>query len=95
MAGNDLLYLSDFVSDGDPDQLTTVHNTLTFFAEKYRDDEIFAQRVDEAVLRILRFKLRLNGGEFDADSRLPPEEALQVSANPISPYRSHEKALPC
>ena len=76
LAGNDLLYLSDFVSDGHPDQLTTVESTLTFFAEKYRDDEIFAQRVDEAVLRILRFKLRLNGGEFDADSRLLPEEAL-------------------
>ena len=76
LAGNDLLYLSDFVSDGHPDQLTTVQDTLTFFAEKYRDDEFFAQRVDEAVLRILRFKLRLNGGEFDADSQLPPEEAL-------------------
>jgi len=76
LAGNDLLYLSDFVSDGHPDQLTTVQSTLTFFAEKYRDDEIFAQRVDAAVLRILRFKLRLNGGEFDAESALPPEEAL-------------------
>ncbi len=76
LAGNDLLYLSDFVSDGDPDQLTTVQDTLSFFAEKYRDDEIFAQRVDEAVLRILRFKLRLNGGEFDVENVLPSEEAL-------------------
>ena len=76
LAGNDLLYLSDFVSDGDPDQLTTVQKTLSFFAEKYSDDEIFAQRVDEAVLRILRFKLRLNKGEFDAEAVLPPEEAL-------------------
>ena len=77
LAGNDLLYLSEFVSDDHPDQLTTVQSTLTFFAEKYRDDEIFAQRVDEAVLRILRFKLRINGGTFDAESVLPPEEALE------------------
>lgn len=72
LAGNDLLYLSDFQSDGDPDQLTTIQNTLSFFAEKYRDDAIFAQRVDEAVLRILRFKLRIFG-EFNLDSSLPPE----------------------
>jgi beta-N-acetylhexosaminidase len=76
LAGNDLLYLSEFISDGDPDQLTTVQDTMSFFAEKYRDDEIFAQRVDEAVIRILRFKLRLSGGDFDAESVLPPEEAL-------------------
>lgn len=76
LAGNDLLYLSEFISDGDPDQLTTVQDTLNFFAEKYSDDEIFAQRVDEAVLRILRFKLRLNDGDFDVEAVLPPEEAL-------------------
>jgi beta-N-acetylhexosaminidase len=77
LAGNDLLYLSDFISDGDPNQLTTVQNTLSFFAEKYRDDEIFAQRVDEAVLRILRFKLRLNDGVFNVEVVLPPVEALE------------------
>ncbi|GMR11244.1 MAG: hypothetical protein BMS9Abin28_2072 [Anaerolineae bacterium] len=74
LAGNDLLYLSDFVSEGDPDQLTTVHDTLSFFAEKYRDDPIFAQSVDEAVLRILRFKLRINGGEFDPENVLSSED---------------------
>ncbi|MFV1859749.1 MAG: glycoside hydrolase family 3 N-terminal domain-containing protein [Anaerolineales bacterium] len=74
LAGNDLLYLSDFVSDGDPNQLTTVNDTLSFFAEKYRDDAIFAQSVDEAVLRILQFKLRINGGEFDPENVLPLEE---------------------
>lgn len=73
LAGNDLLYLSDFQSDGDPDQFTTIQNTLSFFAEKYRDDTIFAQRVDEAVLRILRFKLRIFG-QFDLESVLPAEQ---------------------
>lgn len=73
LAGNDLLYLSNFQSDGDPDQFTTIQSTLSFFAEKYRDDAIFAQQVDEAVLRILRFKLRLFG-DFELDSVLPPAE---------------------
>ncbi len=73
LAGNDLLYLSEFQSDSDPDQLTTVQNTLSFFAEKYRDDAIFAQQVDEAVLRVLRFKLRLFD-DFDLDAVLPSAE---------------------
>ncbi|MFQ5942081.1 MAG: glycoside hydrolase family 3 N-terminal domain-containing protein [Anaerolineales bacterium] len=77
LAGNDLLYLSEFVSDGDADQLTTVQDTLSFFAEKYRDDAIFAQSVDEAVLRILRFKLRLYDGGFDLESIMPAEGALE------------------
>ena len=77
LAGNDLLYLSDFESDGDPDQLTTVHDTLSFFSEKYKSDPIFAQRVDEAVLRVLRFKLRLNGDEFDIEGVMPLEGALE------------------
>lgn len=76
LTGNDLLYLSSFQSDDDPDQLTTIQSTLSFFAEKYRDDAIFAQRVDDAVLRILRFKLRLFG-EFQIDSVLPPETVPQ------------------
>ncbi len=75
LAGNDLLYLSEFRSDADPDQLTTVRNTMGFFAEKYRDDALFAQRVDESVLRILRLKLRLYEGAFALDRVLPPAEA--------------------
>ena len=77
LAGNDLLYLSEFISDGDPDQLTTIQDTLSFFAEKYRDDAIFAQSVDEAVVRILNFKLRLYDGEFDPEQTLPDERALE------------------
>jgi beta-N-acetylhexosaminidase len=76
LAGNDLLYLSEFISDGDPDQLTTVQDTLSFFAEKYRDDALFAQSVDDAVLRVLRFKLRLYGGEFDPEKVFAPEGSL-------------------
>jgi len=80
LAGNDLLYLSGFRSDADPDQLTTIRNTLGFFAEKYRDDSLFAQRVDESVLRILRLKLRLYGGAFELDRVLPPAEVQEPTA---------------
>ncbi len=81
LAGNDLLYLSDFRSDADPDQLTTVRNTVGFFAEKYRDDTLFAQRVDESVLRILRLKLRLYDGAFGLDRVLAAVEALNPAGS--------------
>jgi beta-N-acetylhexosaminidase len=76
LAGNDLLFLSDFRSSGDPDELTSIKATLAFFAQKYRDDTVFAQQVDAAVLRILRLKLRVYGEQFDLGHVLPPEGAL-------------------
>lgn len=63
-AGNDLLLLSNIRNPVDPDELTTIRTILDFFASKYREDSSFAARVDEAVLRILRLKLRLYGGLF-------------------------------
>jgi beta-N-acetylhexosaminidase len=71
VAGNDLLYLSNFRDPTDPDELTTIKSTLAFFTQKYQEDKVFAQRVDEAVLRILRAKLRLYGGTFTLETVLP------------------------
>ncbi len=76
LAGNDLLYLHNIQSEGDPDEATTVRTTLSFFAQKYREDPVFAQRVDEAVLRILQFKDRLYVGQFDVESVIPAEVLL-------------------
>ncbi len=59
LAGNDLLYIGDFASANDPDSYTAATRTLDFFAQKYRDDPAFAQRVDASVLRILTLKARL------------------------------------
>ncbi|MCL4257026.1 MAG: hypothetical protein KJZ53_00700 [Anaerolineales bacterium] len=59
LAGNDLLYLGNFISTGDPNSYTTVINTMQFFAQKYREDLAFAERVDESVLRILTLKYEL------------------------------------
>ena len=59
MAGNDLLYLGDITSLEDPDQFTTIHRTLEYFAQKYREDSSFSDQVDSAVGRILSLKLKL------------------------------------
>ena len=64
-AGNDLLYVADF-SSGDLDSYTSAVRTLDNFAQKYRDDTFFAQRVDASVLRILTLKLKLYSS-FDID----------------------------
>jgi beta-N-acetylhexosaminidase len=64
LAGNDILFLDKFISSTDPDEYTTITRTINFFAQKYREDPLFAQRVDESVLRILSLKLRLYDNNF-------------------------------
>jgi beta-N-acetylhexosaminidase len=76
LAGNDLLYLDNFVSSGDPDAYTTIIRTLVFFAQKYREDTAFAQRIDQSVLRILSLKYRIYGNTFSLQDTLPNQDAL-------------------
>jgi beta-N-acetylhexosaminidase len=76
LAGNDLLYLGKITSGDDPDAYTTTINILSFFAQKYRDDSAFAQRVDESALRILALKFRLYG-EFTLNRTLPSPDNLE------------------
>lgn len=59
LAGNSLLYLGNFTANTDPDQYTSIVRTLQFFAQKYREDQAFQDRVDESVLRILTLKFKL------------------------------------
>lgn len=59
LAGNDMLYVGNILSTGDPDTYTTILHLLESFAQKYREDPAFAERVDEAVLRILTHKYSL------------------------------------
>jgi beta-N-acetylhexosaminidase len=75
LAGNDLLYLDQFVSRGDPDQYTTVTRTLEYFAQKYREDPAFAQRVDISVERLLTLKFRIYP-VFSLPDVLPYKEDL-------------------
>ncbi|RPH61796.1 MAG: hypothetical protein EHM81_03530 [Chloroflexi bacterium] len=59
LAGNDLLYMGNIVSSDTQNNYETVIRALDFFAQKYREDPAFAQRVDESVKRILAVKSRL------------------------------------
>ncbi len=75
IAGNDLLYLDQFISSNDPDSYTTILRTLDFFAQKYREDEAFAQRVDASVRRILTLKYRIYPS-FNINSVVPAAEKV-------------------
>ncbi len=59
LAGNDLLYAADFSTSESSDSYAETLRTLAFFAQKYREDPAFAQRVDASVLRILSLKFKL------------------------------------
>lgn len=75
LAGNDLLYIADFTS-GELDAHTAAVRTLEFFAQKYRDEPVFAQRVDQSVLRILTLKFKLYEN-FSLGLVLSPPEGLE------------------
>jgi beta-N-acetylhexosaminidase len=59
IAGNDILYLGNFGDDNKPIPNHEIITTLEFFAQKYTEDQDFAVRVDESVLRILSLKYKL------------------------------------
>ncbi len=76
LAGNDLLYLENFIAPGDESAYDTIKNTLRFFTQKYQEDAVFAQRVDAALARILAAKLKLYG-DFTIEGVIPPIEQLE------------------
>lgn len=59
LAGNDLLYLGNIKSTNDDSSYITVVKTHEYFVQKYKEDPVFQQRVDKAVLRILTAKFIL------------------------------------
>ena len=61
LAGIDLVYVSDFSNVDQPDNFTAAVETFNDLAQKYREDPAFAERVDEAVKKILALKYRLYG----------------------------------
>ncbi|WKZ35479.1 MAG: glycoside hydrolase family 3 N-terminal domain-containing protein [Anaerolineales bacterium] len=75
LAGNDILYLGNIKSNDAPDTYTTTIRILDFFAQKYREDPAFAQRVDASVARILAAKLDLYGN-FTLSNVLVPDAGL-------------------
>lgn len=77
LAGNDVLYLDDFQSTGDESEMATIRSTLDFFAQKYREDNAFAERMDESVLRIVALKFKIYE-VFSLSFVLPKEDQLGV-----------------
>jgi beta-N-acetylhexosaminidase len=61
VAGNDLLNMGNIFSSDAPDTYTTILRVLEFFTQKYREDTAFAERVDDAALRVLTQKFTLYG----------------------------------
>jgi beta-N-acetylhexosaminidase len=72
LAGNDLLFVSDFALDDAPYgiQLANIKDTISWFQEIYLTDQPFQQRVDEAARQILQLKLRLYQQDFSPDNVL-------------------------
>jgi len=67
-AGNDLLLLTDLSASGSwLEQASTAKSVIKFFQEKYSTDLNFQARVDDAVVRLLRLKVRQYPG-FDPAS---------------------------
>ena len=83
LAGNDLLYLSDFALSGAPyeEQLGNIIDTILWFQERYTTDVAFQQQVDTAVLRILQLKLRLHNDDFTPDNILTPLDSTSPATD--------------
>lgn len=58
-AGNDLLYIDGQVNPSDEQSFVDLLNAMKFFADKYREDPVFAGQVEKAVLKILTKKFML------------------------------------
>jgi len=83
LAGNDLLILDQFQAPNESSQADTIRQTLTFFAQKYAEDPLFALRVDTAVSRILTLKLRIYGNVF-SPVRVTPSPLPERGASDLA-----------
>ncbi|MFN2113309.1 MAG: glycoside hydrolase family 3 N-terminal domain-containing protein, partial [Anaerolineales bacterium] len=77
IAGNDILYLGNFGSENKPIPNHEIVSTLEFFAQKYKEDQDFATRVDRSVLRILTLKYSIYP-TFSLAAVLPAENTLSA-----------------
>jgi len=76
LAGNDLLYLGNIRADDSDDTYSATLRILEAFAQEYRNDAVFAQVVDSAVMRILLHKFRMYPS-FNVDTVMTPSIALR------------------
>jgi len=84
LSGVDLVYVSDFSNTEQTDNFTAAVETFNYLTQKYREDPAFAERVDEAVMKILATKYRLYGNF--TPSRIFPSNAniiVQAGSNDV------------
>jgi hypothetical protein len=80
LAGNDVLSLVQFALKSLwQDQLPNIKDTIYFFRTEYNNNPAFAKRVDEAVARILRLKLKLYPQPSLGVLNVDPARALEVT----------------
>ncbi len=83
LAGNDVLSLVQFdLKSVWPDQFANIKDTLFYFRTEYMNNPAFAARVDAAVARILRLKLKLYPSPSLDSLNVDPQHALEVTAQP-------------
>ena len=87
LAGNDLLYMDNLVSTGDPNRFDTYQKTISLFVQKYLEDRAFADRVDASVLRVLKLKFQLYP-EFSVESvTRNPRELDRIGRTNDTPFK--------
>lgn len=80
LAGNDLLYLSQFdLKDDWESQLANIEATILFFRDKYISDPAFQLRVDESVARILQHKRAIYGDFTLEGTQVPLDQVLELT----------------
>ncbi len=81
-AGNDVLLLSQFaLTDDWETRIANIKDTILFFQERYTLDEMFRQRVDASLMRILRLKRHLYPDLSLANALVTPDGLSQVGQN--------------
>lgn len=92
LAGNDLLYLGNIISSNVENTYETTIDVLDFFAQRYREDQAFAQQVDAAVTRILTRKFRLFEGFQITNVQIPVNELAGVGQSQQQVYEVARRA---
>lgn len=94
LAGNDLLYLTDFGPTPGQDQHENVVDVIEFFAEQYEDDPVFRAQVDRSLERILRLKLSLYGGDLSLQNvQTPPTNINTVGQSTAQLYSIAQQGI--
>lgn len=93
LAGNDILFLDDFVLDKSDDQYDTVVSTIELFVRKYREDAAFAERVDRSVERIIATKLRLYDNDLSILNIQKRGDAGRLEDNEAQVFQVAQEAV--